>query len=283
MKATIRIICLFLSLLALISCQQSIQPITPPTSSTSDIVTTASADNTETKAAIVSQTTSAAVKEPHTDGTPSAFEPGHTILGAYIYTVRWGNVLENDVFPMKWDDMTGEDGKAVTDENGSAMYHVVDLVAVEVEVLEIFQDLRGAGEQLRRSNYLWVPTDTLSSIVHGETALVFAFDFDFAIAGDSTEELSALTMKELGSGYATISKLDKNQGEHAGNLFPIKDGRIRVEKQPDQQWEATTDAFFEWNDIVNEIYDTATPRFRDGMTLEEFDQMIDLILQYVKR
>ena len=277
-KTIRQLICPLLAALIFCSCGTV---TTVQTTNTSESTRTAESENTTQEGVQETDHSSTATEtEAFTDGV--GWYPRESIQDINILTVRWGDAIPESRYEYYWGG-----GK---DENGNTVPLLTGMTAVKVEVLKVWNQ----AEYITRNNghtptfsfseitYLWVDDGTLSEIQTGSIAIVFPYahnpkiqqNYDFTpfyqyLFMDGSQDYSVIL-------HDTVGKPVK------GNVFPIVDGKIQITKSDSVSWSMQVNSFLRYNELLDSEQ-SATPRFRDGMTLEEFDQMIDLITQYVKR
>ena len=229
--------------------------------------------NTEGSANVTSSVTAEALTEPPIIDV--FFYPREDIRDMNILTVRWGESIPESRYEYYWGD-----GK---DENGNTVPLLTGMTAVKVEVLKVWNQaeyVTGNGHaptfSFSEITYLWVDDETLSGIQKADTAIVFPYahdpnirqDYDFTpfypyLFMDGSQDYSVIL-------HDTVGKPVN------GNVFPIVDGKIQIAKSDSVSWSMQVNSFLRYNELLDREK-SSTPRFADGMTVEEFAELMDSV------
>lgn len=289
-KTIRQLICPLLAALLLCSCQTD-RPeakTTAPEDPVTDTLTTpAKIDPDETSGeGMTSTESSEATEETYIliDYTEEHYAPYHIMNYFDPLLIRWDDIIE--------DSVTTQPYLSFKDENGNWVVHDMDFIAVKVTILKAYIDthpylqhqVEDRPDQLdlftnERFRHVWIPCQYLDMVTEGEQAIVMlqAFDADM----DLMPKRLASVVNAYPPFYHAFD-LNMNPEAHP-SMIPITNGALQLRKDEEQPWCYEIQLLQLYNGWLDEEKITDAPLFRDGMTLEEFDQMIDLIRQYVKR
>ena len=265
MKATIRIICLFLSLVTLCSCntrtyraQDSVHdPITLTESTTASGPSSGTAEPTET-----------AISTTITDEgpfTPSAISYIRNLVDPLL--IRWGSVVVESQYTH------------VTNFNYETQEILAarDIIAVKVEVLSMYNKTISDGKKAYDSvHYIWVAVDELAIVKEGELAIIFPYELYPHSAKEMEENWRP---QGVGSPHMHTLSSQMHLNSATPNIIPISNNLLQVKKQESQSWSDETALFWDFNEWATDNAVNA-PLFRDGMTLEEFAELMAFVVDY---
>ena len=198
------------------------------------------------------------------------FDPKEYLRLTNMITVRWGESIEESRYEFYFG--------TIKDENGNEKILTTGLTCVKVDVLQVWNQadrikMSGVLHSFSEMTYLWVDDLTLAGIHKGDTAIVFPYLHDVSIRRefDFTPYGPYLYM----DGFQDYSVLFHHKtGDYpCANVFPIIDGRLQITKTDEQTWSKQIETFYAYNDLLDEERSTI-PRFVNGMTLEEFEQLV---------
>ena len=194
--------------------------------------------------------------------------------------IRWKDIIE--------ESLTNQVFTEYKDENGNWIPKYMDYIAVEIEVLECYIDDR-PGTLDGDSNFpgysvpyamrfIWIPYSAIDLVTEGEQAIVIPEEFDIDAARVNWR------YKGYPDGWYVFQAADIWHGEESTypNIIPIVDGTLRLQKQEDQRWSLNIQDFFYYNGWL-QIKQLDLPQFGDGMTLEDFSKMMEIVKEYGTR
>lgn len=196
--------------------------------------------------------------------------------------IRWDDIIE--------DSVTNQSYNAVKDENGNWVLQYMDYIAVKVTVLKAYIDTHPYPQSqvenrpeyqnlfsAENFQYVWVPCQYLNYVTEGEQAIVMLQDFDPQL--DSMPKKLSSTVKITKFYQAFDSDM---QGKAYPSIIPVLDNKLQLHKEDEQVWSHELYLLMLYNSWLEEVKIDDAPLFRDGMTLEEFDQMIELVIAHNK-
>lgn len=246
---------------------------------TPDVTTTLheSEATTTTVSEIITTTTTITETTPIPEAVWDYFGPLSTLQFRNIATVRWGNVIEES----RYQHVSGK----IRDENGEERDRITEMVYIEVEVLHVWmqtdevREIGGTGalHSFADVRHLWVSEEAMAYIEQSETAVVFIADhpYYFAPGTDSSHVRRYMCLDGFTWDFGVLN-LVFDYDFPRPDIFPIKDGKMEIRKEDTEEWSYVVDAFLEYNEDLDRV-NSEVPRFADGMTVEEFKQLIDAI------
>lgn len=214
------------------------------------------------------------------DPSPAAMAAFNIVLMSDPVLIRWKDIIE--------ESLTNQVFTEYKDENGNWIPKYMDYIAVEIEVLECYIDDR-PGTLDGDSNFpgysvpyamrfIWIPYSAIDLVTEGEQAIVIPEEFDIDAARVNWR------YKGYPDGWYVFQAADIWHGEESTypNIIPIVDGTLRLQKQEDQRWSLNIQDFFYYNGWL-QIKQLDLPQFGDGMTLEDFSKMMEIVKEYGTR
>lgn len=198
------------------------------------------------------------------------YDPKENLRFTNMIAVRWGETIKESRYEFYFG--------TVKDENGNEKILTTGLTCVKIDVLKVWNQadrIRGNGglHSFSEMTYLWVDDLTLARIRKGDTAIVFPYKHDVSIRREF--DFSPYGPYLYMDGFQDYSVLlHHTKGDYpCANVFPIIDGRLQITKTDEQTWSKQIETFYAYNDLLDEERSTI-PRFVNGMTLEEFEQLV---------
>ena len=193
---------------------------------------------------------------------PTSFPPYITLRNLEILLIRWGDIVPNSQYEqaVRRDSETGE------------ILETRSMVAVRIEIEEVYIDTKGI--YTGNENYyrrIWISADTLDRIKEGPSAIVIVTQHIFDVPDDQRPIMAgASEITAIGS-YSNNKIVD--------NVIPVVDEKLNLQCPGGMQWSSIMDFFFLHNQW-NEAESAGAPFFEDGMTLNEFETLVEYIRTY---
>ena len=189
--------------------------------------------------------------------------------------IRWKDIVEESV--------TNQICAGKKNENGEWVHQYMDFIAVEIEVLHAY--IHDNPENVMRDDpslpglfspkvlhYIWIPYSFIDQIVEGEQAVVMLQEF--------YPDPERMGWKHLSAGHIFQASNDGEMTENTyPSIIPVVNGRLHLQKEDHQVWSYPVGDLFLYNEWV-EMFSFNAPLFGDGMTLEDFSKMMEIVKEY---
>jgi len=286
-KTIRQLICPLLAALLLCSCQTD-RPeakTTAPEDPVTDTLTTpAKIDPDETSGEGMTSTESSDTTEEtylFIDYSAEHYAPYNIMDYLDPLLIRWDDIIE--------DSVTTQPYISVKDENGNWVVHDMDFIAVKVTILKAYIDthpylqhqVEDRPDQLdlftnERFRHVWIPCQYLDMVTEGEQAIVMLQQF-YA----DTKQMPKKLVSVINAVPAFYHAFDFNMNVNAHpSIIPIANGALQLRKEEQQPWCHEILLLHWYNGWLDEEKITDAPRFRDGMTLEEFAELMAFVVGY---